>query len=241
MTDARRRRVAAQAAQPQPAWRASRAKRVEAAAIGALGAPLVASLGRTYAWTVDGREHLDAIVASGRLPIIACWHGRILPAVVFFRNRGFVVMVSENFDGEWISRIIHRLGYRTARGSTSRGGARALVQLRREMAAGHPTAFTVDGPRGPALVAQPGVVWLAKATGQPILPFHIEAARAWRMRSWDAGEIPRPFSRVVMAMARPIDVAADADAAALEEKRRELEAALLGLMPRARALAGREG
>jgi lysophospholipid acyltransferase (LPLAT)-like uncharacterized protein len=204
-----------------------------------LGAPLIAALARTYRWTVEGGEHLDAIAASGRLPILAVWHSRILPGVVFFKRRGIVVMVSENFDGEWITRIIQRFGYRTARGSTSRGGARALARLRREMLAGHPAAFTVDGPRGPALVAQPGAVWLAKMTGHPILPFHVEAARAWRFRSWDRGEIPKPFSRVVMAIGRPLDVPGDADTAGIEEKRQELEAALLGLMSRARSLAGR--
>ena len=76
-------------------------------------------------------------------------------------------------------RILTRFGFGTARGSTSRGGARALVQLRRDLAAGRPVAFTVDGPRGPARVAQPGAVWLAGATGNPILPFHIEADRYW--------------------------------------------------------------
>ena len=89
-----------------------------------------------------------------------------------------------------------RFGFGTARGSTSRGGARALVQLRRELAAGRPAAFTVDGPRGPARVAQPGAVWLAGATGHPILPFHIEADRFWTARSWDRHEVPKPFSTV---------------------------------------------
>ena len=106
---------------------------------------------------------------------MAFWHGRILPATYFFRRRGIVVITSENFDGEWIAGIIERFGYGTARGSTSRGAVKALLQLKRDMAAGKPAAFTLDGPRGPAKVAQPGAVWLAKATGNPIVPFHIEA------------------------------------------------------------------
>lgn len=239
MNDAPSADQGASAPRREPAWRASRSKRFQAAAIGALGAPLVSLLGATWRWTVEGGEHLDAIAASGRLPIIACWHGRILPAVVFFRHRGFAVMVSENFDGEWISRIIHRLGYTTARGSTSRGGARALVQMRREMASGHPAAFTVDGPRGPAWVVQPGAVWLAKATGHPILPFHLEAADAWPTRSWDGGEVPRPFTHVAMVMGAPLEVSGDADEVTLEVKRQALETSLLGLAPRARAIVGR--
>ena len=111
--------------------------------------------------------------------MMAFWHGRILPATYYFRHRGIVVITSENFDGEWIASIIERFGYGTARGSTSRGGLKALLQLTREMAAGNPAGFTVDGPRGPARVAQPGAVWLAKATGYPVLPFHLEASRYW--------------------------------------------------------------
>ena len=111
-----------------------------------------------------------------------------------------------------------RFGYGTARGSTSRGGARALVQLRRDCAAGKPAAFTVDGPRGPARVAQPGAVWLAGATGHPILPFHIEADRYWTLRSWDRTQIPKPFSTVASRSASRFAVT-DTDDATLESRR----------------------
>jgi len=218
-------------------WRSSPARRWQAAAIPALGYPIIASLGRTFRWRVEGREHLDAVEGSGRPPIMAFWHGRILPATVYFQRRGIVVITSENFDGEWIAGIITRFGYGTARGSTSRGGVRALVQLKRDMAAGRGAAFTVDGPRGPALKVQPGAVWLAKATGNPILPFHIEAASHWSARSWDRTQVPKPFSRVALCIAPPQFVAADADDAAVEAARQQLETTLLGLMPRAAALA----
>ena len=127
---------------------------------------------------------------------MAFWHGRILPATYYFRRRGIVVITSENFDGEWIAGIIERFGYGTARGSTSRGARKALLQLTRDMAAGKPAGFTLDGPRGPARVAQPGAVWLAKATGNPVLPFHIEADRHWTLKSWDRTQIPKPFATV---------------------------------------------
>jgi lysophospholipid acyltransferase (LPLAT)-like uncharacterized protein len=167
-------------------WRASRLKRLEAAAISAVGYGAVAALGATLRWRVEGLEHLDAPVRSGRQPIMAFWHGRILPATYYFRRRGIVVITSENFDGEWIAGIIRRFGYGTARGSTSRGARRALRQLTRDMAAGRPAAFTLDGPRGPARVAQPGALWLAKVTGNPVIPFHIETDRHWTLGSWDS-------------------------------------------------------
>jgi lysophospholipid acyltransferase (LPLAT)-like uncharacterized protein len=210
-------------------WRASSWKRVEVAAIAAAGVPLIALLGRTLHWRVKGLEFLREGEDDGRRPIMAFWHGRILPATYYFRKRGIVVITSENFDGEWIARIIERFGFGTARGSTSRGARRALLQLRREMANGHPAGFTVDGPRGPARRVQPGVVWLAKATGNAVVPFHLEASRHWTLGSWDRAQIPKPFSTVAIAVGRPIAVPPDADDEVIEAKRREVEEALYAL------------
>jgi len=200
----------------------------KAGAIAAAGAAVIRALGSTYRWQVDGFHHYESLVASGRQPIFAFWHGRILPATLFWKNRGIVVITSQNFDGEWIAGIIERFGYGTARGSTSRGGARALVRLRRELASGRPAAFTIDGPRGPARVAQPGAVFLAGTTGQPVLPFHIEADRFWTMKSWDQTQVPKPFARVQVAIGEPI-VVPDAADATIEAKRLELERSLAAL------------
>src|SRR5262247_1191757 len=192
-------------------WRASRSKRLQAAAIAAIGYPIINALGHTLRWRVEGLQHLESIIASGRQPVMAFWHGRILPATFYFRRRGIVVITSDNFDGEWIARIITRFGFGTARGSTSRGARRAMLQLTRDMAAGKPAGFTVDGPRGPARVAQAGAVWLAKATGNPVLPFHIEANRYWTVNSWDRTQIPKPFATVAIAIGAPFNVAPNAD------------------------------
>jgi len=217
-------------------WRSSRLKRIEAAAISAVGYRLIAALGASLKWRTEGLEHLDGILASGRQPIMAFWHGRILPATVYFRRRGIVVITSANFDGEWIAGIIERFGYGTARGSTSRGGRKALRQLTHDMAAGKPAGFTVDGPRGPARVAQPGAVWLAKATGNPVLPFHLEADRYWTLGSWDRTQIPRPFSTVALSVGEPLEVAPDADETGIERGRVMLEERLRQLETRAMAL-----
>jgi len=214
-------------------WRSSLSKRAQAKLIAAVGYRLVASLGVTLRWRTEGLQHLDEIVATGRQPIMTFWHGRILPAAYFFRRRGIVVITSENFDGEWIAGIIERFGYGTARGSTSRGGGKALLQLVRDMAAGKPAGFTVDGPRGPARVAQPGAMWLAKATGNPVLPFHVEADRHWTLNSWDRTQVPKPYATVALAMGDPLEVAADADDSRVETARRMLEERLHALEQRA--------
>jgi lysophospholipid acyltransferase (LPLAT)-like uncharacterized protein len=210
-------------------WRASRSKRAQVALISALGYRLISAVGRTLRWRVDGQQHLDAVTADRRQPIMAFWHGRILPATLYFRDRGIIVITSENFDGEWIARIIERFGYGTARGSSSRGGLKAMLKLVRDMEGGRSTAFTLDGPRGPARVAQPGAVWLARASGNPVLPFHIESASHWTANSWDHTQVPRPFTTVAVAIGEPLYIPREATADQLERSRQELESRLAEL------------
>ena len=217
-------------------WRLSWRKRAEVAVISGLGYPLISTLGHTLRWRVSGWEHLEAIWSSGRQPVMAFWHGRILPATFYFRNRGIVVITSENFDGEWIARIIERFGYGTSRGSTSRGAKRAMLQLVRDMRRGKPAGFTVDGPRGPARVVQPGAVWLAGATGNPVLPFHLEASSHWTMRSWDRTQIPKPFSTVALVIGQPIEIPRTEEKDVLERARVELQECLVRLEDRAVSL-----
>jgi lysophospholipid acyltransferase (LPLAT)-like uncharacterized protein len=203
--------------------------------IAALAAPPLGALCRTLRWKAEGTEHLDALSRPDQSPIFAFWHGRIFGGTAYFRDRGIVVITSQNFDGEWIAGIIERFGFGTARGSSSRGAVRALVQLRRDLDAGRPVAFTVDGPRGPARVAQPGAVWLAGATGHPVLPFHIEFERCWTMKSWDRGQIPKPFSKCAIVIGAPILVSGTAEQA-VETGNRELAASLDQLERRARGM-----
>ena len=218
-------------------WRSSPLKRVQAATIAGVGYPLINALGHTLRWRVEGLQHLEAILASGRQPVMAFWHGRILPATFYFRRRGIVVITSENFDGEWIARIIERFGYGTARGSTSRGGKKAMLQLVRDMKAGRAAGFTLDGPRGPARVAQAGAVWLASATGNPVLPFHLEASSHWSLRSWDRTQIPKPFSTIALVVGEPLEIPSAASGETLEQARQDLERRLGRLEERAIAIA----
>jgi lysophospholipid acyltransferase (LPLAT)-like uncharacterized protein len=206
----------------------TRLQRAKAATIAAVAHPVVGTLGATWTWRIDGEEYYDSLMKEHRPPILALWHGRILPATLYWRERGIVAMTSQNFDGEWIARLMSRFGFRAARGSTSRGASRALVQLRRELRAGHATAFTVDGPRGPARIAQPGAVWLAGATGHPVQPFHIEASRYWSAGSWDRGMIPKPFAKVAIAIGEPFLVP-NVEAETVERSRMDLMERLASL------------
>lgn len=220
-------------------WRRSRRRRLAAKGLAIVGYRLIAALGHTLRWRVEGLESLDQVAAAGQQPVLAFWHGRILGATYYFRRRNIVVMTSENFDGEWISGIIERFGYRTARGSTSRGAGRALAAMRRHSATGSTVGFAVDGPRGPAERVQPGALWLAKVTGNPVVPFHVEAARYWTARSWDRTQVPAPFARMALVVGAPYPVASDARDDEFEARRVTLEREMHTLRARAVALLQR--
>jgi lysophospholipid acyltransferase (LPLAT)-like uncharacterized protein len=177
-----------------------------------LGYLIVLLIGGSLRWEVHGRQNYDEAVRRGKSFIVTFWHREIFPAVWYWRRRGMVVMVSQNFDGEFIARVIHRHGYETARGSSSRGAARVLVEMVRTLRQGLEAAVTPDGPRGPRFVAKPGVVQLARLSGACILCFHIVPRQSWVFRkSWDQTEFPRPFTRTAIFIAPPIEVPRSAD------------------------------
>jgi lysophospholipid acyltransferase (LPLAT)-like uncharacterized protein len=188
---------------------------------------LIKLIGRTIRWQVEGWENWENATRNGQVPIYTFWHNRVFLSTYFWQKRRIVVMTSQSFDGEYIARFIQRFGYGAARGSSTRGAVGAIIEMSRLMRAGSPTAFTIDGPKGPRYVAKMGAVLLAKKTGQPVLPFTITAQRFWdAKRSWDGFQIPLPFSRALVSIAPPIYVPADTDDAALEAKRDELQATL---------------
>ncbi len=135
-------------------------------------------------------------------------------------------MTSQSRDGEFIARVIHRFGFVPVRGSSSRGGQRALLEMKQLLAEGHAVAFTIDGPRGPRYVAKKGPVLLARMSGVPITAFYVAVERAWVLNTWDRLVIPKPFSRIHVRFARKIFVPPDADDAALEQYHAEMQAAL---------------
>ncbi len=203
-------------------WRQMQIPVIAAAVYTALRA-----LGPTIRFEALGLQHMERIHAAGGRAILTFWHRSILSATWYWRRRGIVVLNTTNFDGQWTRRVIERLGYGTAQGSSSRGGLKGLAVMARRMDEGCDTAFTIDGPRGPRYIAKPGPVMLARRTGQPIVVFHIglESAHTFE-KSWDLLQVPAPFSRAVVAIAPPIRVPADADQKLMHEKHAEMQAAL---------------
>lgn len=163
---------------------------------------LIRVIGATLRFEIKGWENF-----SETEPLIYCfWHNRIPIATYFWRERGIVVMSSRSFDSEYIARFIQRFGYGAARGSSTRGGKAALIQMIRAVRNGKSAAFTVDGPRGPIYEAKPGAVLLAAKSKAALLPFSVSMNRFWQLPSWDKIQIPKPFARVVVVIGKPIQV-----------------------------------
>jgi lysophospholipid acyltransferase (LPLAT)-like uncharacterized protein len=190
------------------------------------------TIGKTLKYEIEGWENLKQIEAAGKHPIFCFWHDRIFAGTYFFRNRKIVVMNSLSFDGAYMARFVQKLGYGSVRGSSTRGGTGALVEMIRLMRSGFATAFTVDGPRGPRYEAKLGPVLLAKKTGDPLLPFLLESKKFWTVGSWDQPQIPKPFSRVKLMIEKPIYVSSSASDDELELKRLELQSTLDSLVER---------
>jgi lysophospholipid acyltransferase (LPLAT)-like uncharacterized protein len=158
--------------------------------------------------------------------ILAFWHSCIFPAIYAWRNLQIRVMSSDSFDGEYTGRIIRKFGFVKVRGSSSKGAVRALLGMRREIEQNATVAFTIDGPRGPRYVAKPGPVVLARATGVPMVAFHIALENPWVLNTWDKSMIPKPFSRALLRVSRKILVPEDSGEAERERYHAELQAAL---------------
>ena len=185
---------------------------------------LISLIGKTVRFETEGWENFASLESAGKPPIYAFWHNRIFLATYFFRDRDIVVITSQSFDGEYIARFIRRFGYGAVRGSSTRGGVGALVEMIRLMKQGLPTGFTVDGPKGPKYVAKTGAVLLAKKTGNPVMPFSVETKKFWALKSWDNLQIPKPFTRAKVFIAEPVYV--ENDDAEIEIKLGELQAKL---------------
>lgn len=184
---------------------------------------LIKLICKTVKFETIGAEHLESVAQSGKIPIYTVWHNRIFLGTYYLRNRKIVVITSQSFDGEYIAAFLTRFGFGTVRGSSTRGGVGALVEMIRLMKQGLATAFTIDGPKGPRYIAKSGACLLAKKTGNPILPFSVESEKFWTINSWDKLQIPKPFSRARFYYGEPVYVEKDANDEIIEKKRAEVQ------------------
>jgi lysophospholipid acyltransferase (LPLAT)-like uncharacterized protein len=204
-----------------------------------VGTLVIRLIGPTLRVKVSFEDGAPVSLAT-RPIVLAFWHNCIFTATYVWRNLQIRVMSSDSFDGEWTGRIIRNFGFVKIRGSSSRGAVRALLGMRRELEQGWAVAFTIDGPRGPRFVAKPGAALLARATGAPIVAFHIAVQQAWILNTWDQSVIPKPFSQALMRVSRQIVVPADANDSEKQRFHGELQAALDRVRDFAEANVGTE-
>ncbi len=181
---------------------------------------LIRVIGATVKFEIKGWENFDETQPQ----ILCFWHNRIPIATYFWRHRKIIVMSSQSFDSEYIARFVQRFGYGAAKGSSTRGGKAALIQMIRKVREGKSAAFTVDGPRGPIYEAKPGAILLAAKSNAWIVPFSISLNRYWQLPSWDKIQIPKPFARAIVVIGKPMQV--PDDSTTHEAKYQELQSEL---------------
>lgn len=173
-----------------------------------------------------GLDKIRPLIESRKI-IFAFWHSRILLISYIYKGLNAVTLVSKSDDGEIIARILRRQGQFSVRGSTGKGGLRALAQqIKLLKATGNPGAVIPDGPQGPSCKVQPGVITLAQKTGFAIVPITYSARRIKVFNSWDRFILPLPFTRCRVIYGKPVHIRADADVTTLEHHRNFLETEL---------------
>lgn len=207
----------------------------------AAGPALVRALGATWRVRFFGREAVDAARREAGPVLYVIVHGLLLPLAYAHRDRRIQVLVSESRDGETIARVIEALGFGTVRGSSTRGGARAVVEMAARGTRGFDLAVTPDGPRGPRGTAEPGAAVIAARCGVPVVAIGAAASSAWRARSWDRFLVPKPFAKVWVVYGSPMrftrdDLSSPATstdrlAAAMRAAEEEAEAYATGVRP----------
>lgn len=198
----------------------------------------VKGCGATLRMSYDDLGGLLSAASANRQPVIFClWHNRLAVTLrmheKILQRRGLArplaAMVSASKDGGLLARVLELAGIQPVRGSSSRRGPQALLELKSWAERGYDLSITPDGPRGPRYVVQDGVIALAQITGLPIVPINVQMHWKWTLNSWDRFQVPLPFSRCHVRLGLPLCVPAEADDALRESLRSTLEKRLLEL------------
>lgn len=190
---------------------------------GALGGLALDALFGTLRTTVLDPDPAEPFRARGEGVIYVLWHGRLLPLAHHHRKQQVVTLVSRSGDGEYIARVLAHWGYGFVRGSSSRGGDRALRELVRLVRSGRTVSVTPDGPRGPREQVKPGALLVAQLTGRPLIPAAAGASAAWWFGKWDRFLVPKPFSTIRVSYGTPQFVPRDGGPEALENAARNVQ------------------
>jgi len=193
-------------------------QRIKFYIVGLFGSIFVRLLIRTLrVKTVEAAKRPESAV------IYCFWHSQLLSLAYLYRRRNIHVLASSHRDGEYIVRVIERLGFGTVRGSSTRGSVKVIAGALAKLQQGVDIAVTPDGPRGPAQQFKPGAVFLAKESGTPLVLGVAVPEKAWRFKSWDKFIVPKPFSRLIHLKTKPIYIPKEISDEDLEKTRLEME------------------
>jgi lysophospholipid acyltransferase (LPLAT)-like uncharacterized protein len=208
---------------------------------GQIAAWLIYALGSTFSSTWRLKWHDESGLFDGKQQgplIFSIWHNRLAFSMTFWKYgregrkaAGLAALISASKDGALLARTLEHFHVQAARGSSSRRGSQALLELTSYIEEGFHVAITPDGPRGPKYQIQEGIISLAQLTAAPIVPVGAIARRKYSLKSWDSFQIPLPFTRCDLYFARPICVPRNAS---MEERLRiaeELRSVMLKLNP----------
>jgi hypothetical protein len=212
-------------------------KRIKFFFAGILGSLIIRLLIGTMRIIERPDNYPERIIRQGENIIFAFWHSFMLVPAYTARNLGIKIMISQHTDGEYITRVVERLGFTTIRGSTTRGGAKALLKMIKDSKEGTVLAITPDGPKGPRFIVQPGIIYLSQKTGFPIIPASLGLASYWELPSWDKFRIPKPFSKAALICGEPIHIPPKLNKSEVEEYRILLEKRLKEMNIEAEQLA----
>jgi len=183
----------------------------------------------TFKYKIVGERYLDEPLEKGFNVIFALWHCHLLPLAYYHRGKEIATIVSESKDGEIGTYVLNKLDYQTVRGSSSKGGVRAVIHAKRLMAKGYNAAVTLDGPKGPRFKVKPGAVYLAKISGFPIVPIVFSCKKFKQLGSWDKLIIPLPFSEINVYYGSPIFLNSDRGKVSMEKDSKLLEKKMMEL------------
>lgn len=193
-----------------------------------LGYLIIKGYSSTFRYEEYGVENLN--LTKGKKIVFAIWHGQLFPFVYLYRRKNIITIVSESKDGEIAAKLLNKFGFYTSRGSSSRNGTKAIISCKRIMAKKNlSAAITIDGPKGPRLVAKPGAIFLAKITDQTIIPVVCHAKKVFKFNSWDRFIVPYPFSKIKVFYDKPIIVDKNISKESIDSSLEELQKRMLEL------------
>lgn len=184
---------------------------------------------KTLKYSVRGQEQMEEWRNSGKPVILACWHGVLIPPMYYLRNQNIYVLSSTHRDSEYLAYILRKFGWGLIKGSSKRGGTRALIEMIRKVKEGYNVAFTPDGPTGPAKKIKPGIIYLAQKTGIPIVPLGVAAYPKNNLKSWDSFMLPNFFAQASLVFGELFWVDKELTEEEINEKTAELEKILSSL------------